>query len=267
MKGLGIRNGDLQPSNDDGHGYTTIEAYQHAHSFYHYINTNHLINTLLKYVAETDISEENYHIAHLPEEYPHVNIWTKDSNPDDVYHCYGGFCENLCDDPRLHNSIECLKLALERKPIDPTEAIRILANGMHLIQDYFVHLNSPGLGNTGVSHGVNVMIDSDGDSIPDTYAGRYVDNINWDCHSSPTNISEHYNLQSTDLFQASFWHYHQNRSDCWRYLAALYTTAHYMTAFDANDSSMYIDSLAKGTVPNGETPFHIDLLSNMVRVG
>ncbi len=255
------------------HSEITTDAYNASGTFHTYLTTYGLTTLLLDKVQAADDDAEKYYVAHLDDlYYPGygINIVEANGDPDRVQHVTSILSYHLPDDQRLRNSIECLKLALQLKAGSPTtgqrqESMRIFANGLHLLQDYFAHYNAPGMGTTGVPHGVTNLVDTNGNGVPDTAAGELVDDIHWDCHSDSGNSLVPYALREINLFHSPYWHYHADKADAWRYQAAYQSTIEYMQAYAVYaNATTFENVLARGTVINGTTTTYIDLLTRII---
>ncbi|HEX2101833.1 MAG TPA: hypothetical protein VHF69_14265, partial [Candidatus Synoicihabitans sp.] len=144
--GVTTRGASLTNSNASGHGKLTIDAYNASGTFKTWLTGGNasgldLTNTLLKYVAEADVAAEKTYVAQLDDNYPGYDIIENATN-DSVQHCAAAIRFDLADDPRLWNARECIRLAIQLKNSDPATAVRIFANGIHLLQDYFAHGNA-----------------------------------------------------------------------------------------------------------------------------
>lgn len=255
------------------HAEITTDGYNNSGTFHTYLTTYGLTSLLLQKVQEADDDPEKYYVAHLDDLYypsAGINIVEANGDPDRVQHVTSILSYSLPSDQRLRNSIECLKLALQLKSGSPTtaqrqESIRIFANGLHLLQDYFAHMNAPGTGSTGVPHGVTNLVDTNGNGVPDTAAGELIDDIHWDCHSDSGNSAIPNSLREIDIFYSPYWHYHADKNDCTRYVQAYQATIEYMQAYAVYESAATFESvLARGTIINGSTTTYIDLLTRVI---
>lgn len=255
------------------HEEITIDGYDNSGTFKSYITTYGLTTLLRDTVQDADSTSEKYYVAHLDDIYypsAGIDIVEASGDPDRVQHVTSILSYHLPDDQRLRNAIECLDLALQIKAGSPTtaereESMRIFANGLHLLQDYFAHYDAPGKGSTGVSHGVTNLVDTNNDGTPDTPAGELVDDLHWDCHSDSGNGLVPYSLREIDLFRSPYWHYHASKTSSWRYQAAYHSTIEYMQAYAVYESASTFESvLARGYVVNFGVTTYVDLLTRIV---
>jgi hypothetical protein len=262
--GVTTRGADLTNSNSKGHGKITIDAYNASGTFKTWLQGGNasgtdLTNTLLKYVAEADVDEEKAYVASLDNTYSGYLIIST-SNDTSVQHCAGAIRFNLADDPRLWNARECIRLAIQLKNSDPSTAVRVLANGLHLLQDYFAH------GNASCTppdpHGIptTIEVDTNGDGTPDTPAGDLCDELLWDNHSNPADSTD-LSYQMTNPYISSWWHKHASFDQSWRYQASWDLTIEAMQCVAVYSSiSTFDNALANGYVINGPRTTRIDLL-------
>lgn len=264
--GVTTRGASLTNSNAKGHGKITIDAYNASGTFKTWLQGGNasgadLTNTLLKYVAEADVEAEKTYVAQLDDNYPSAGIdIVENATNDSVQHCAGAIRFNLADDPRLWNARECIRLAIQLKDSSPSTAVRVFANGIHLLQDYFAH------GNASCSppdpHGIptTVKVDTNGDGTPDTPAGDLCDDLLWDNHSHASDSTD-LSYQLTNPYISSWWHKHTSFGLSWRYQASWDLTIEAMQCLAVYGSiSSFDDALANGYVINGPRTTRIDLL-------
>lgn len=267
------------------HAEITEDAYNNSGTFRSYLTSYDLASYLLQKVQDADNDDEKYYVAHL-DDASYATLCRQNgltiieaggdaenggsSDPDRVQHVTSILSYHLPNDQRLHNAVAGLKLSLLLKSGSPTasqrqESMRIFANGLHLLQDYFAHLNAPGEGSTGVAHGVTNLVDTDGDGIADTAAGELLDDIHWDCHSDSGNSPIPNSEREINIFHSPYWHYHADKADCTRYVQVYNTTIEYMQAYAVYENAATFESvLARGTVINGSTTTYIDLLTRVI---
>lgn len=250
------------------HSELAASALQDASAFGRYASQYELVPYLLQAVQEADNESEKSYTAGLEKSHPGIRM-IKGDDPTKVQHTSSLLSHHLPDDARLHNAMECLKIAhrlrLAAVTVDERrEAMRIFADGLHLVQDYFAHLNAPGRGKTGFSHGVGNLIDTDSDGTPDMPAGRLVDNVNWDCHSDNGNDLVPQHLRVINYFHSPFWHQHPAKEESWRYQAALHAGIEYMECYLAEDGpARFTKVLANGYVVHGGVRTYLDLITHI----
>jgi hypothetical protein len=266
--GVTTAGASLTNSNASGHGKVTIDAYNASGTFKTWLtggnaSGTNLTNTLLKYVAEADVAAEKTYVAHLDNNYSGYDIWEHPSDANSVQHCCAAIRYNLAEDPRLHNARECVRLAIQLKNSSPATAVRILANGLHLIQDYFAHGNAPGGGAGDPPHGIptSIMVDTNGNGVADTPAGELCDELFWDNHNDSGGTIP-WSQRVTNPYTASWWHKHGALSSSWRYNASWDLTIEAMQCFAIYGNVDSLDNaFARGTVINGPRETWIDLLT------
>lgn len=250
------------------HGELAANALRNTGAFEQYASKHGLIPQLLQAVQDADNETEKTYTADLEKSHPDVRM-IKGDDPTKVQHTSPVLSYHLPDDSRLHNALECLKIAHRLRLAAVTadehrEAMRIFADGLHLVQDYFAHLNAPGRGKTGFSHGVKNLVDTNGDGTPDMPAGRLVDNVNWDCHSDDGNDLVPPHLRVINYFYSPFWHKHPAKEESWRYQAALHAGIEYMECYLAEDGpARFKKVLAAGYVVHGGVRIHLDLITHI----
>ncbi len=251
------------------HGQLAATAMKGAKAFENYASQQSLEAYVVKAVQDADNESEKVFTADLEKSHPGVRMIRGD-DPTKVQHTSPVLAYHLPDDTRLHNALECLRISreLRAKAATPAEhhaAMRIFADGLHLVQDYFAHLNAPGRGKTGVSHGVSNLIDTDGDGAPDTPAGKVVDNVNWDCFSDYGNDLVPVHLRVINYFYSPFWHKHPAKEQCWRYQAALHAGMEYMECYLVGDGlARFTKVLTDGYVTHGGERTYLDLITHVV---
>ena len=271
--GVTTRGADLTNSNTKGHGKITIDAYNASGTFKTWLQGGNsggtdLTGTLLKYVAEADVDAEKTYVAQLDDNYPTagIDIIENDTN-DSVQHCAAAIRFNLIDDPRLWNARECIRLAIQLKTSSPSTAVRVFANGIHLLQDYFAHGNASCVAPD--PHGIptTVKVDTNGDGLPDTPAGDLCDDLLWDNHSNPAD-STNLSYQILNPYISSWWHKHTSFSLSWRYQASWDLTIEAMQCLAVYGTIASFDNaLANGYVVNGPRTTRIDLLLRNAQFG
>ncbi len=250
------------------HGHLAAAAAERASAFQAYASAHGLVERVVQGVQDADNESEKVFTANLEKAYPGIRMIRGD-DPTKVQHTSPILAYFLPDDTRLHNALECLKIAhgLRRQAITEENhqaAIRIFSDGLHLVQDYFAHLNAPGRGNTGFSHGVGNLIDTNGDGKPETPAGRVVDNVYWDCHSDLGNerVPEH--LRVINYFHSPFWHKCSTKEESWRYRAALEGGIEYMECYLADDGPVrFRKVLSNGYVIRDGKRTYLDLITHI----
>jgi hypothetical protein len=250
------------------HSELAATALKDAVAFESYASKYELTPYLLQAVQDADNESEKVFTADLEKSYPGIRM-IRGEYPTKVQHTSPILSYHLPDDARLHNALECLRIAHRRRVVAVTaderrEAMRIFADGLHLVQDYFAHLNAPGLGKTGFSHGVGNPVDTNGDGVPDMPAGRLVDNVNWDCHSDHGNDLVPTHLRVINYFHSPFWHKHPAKEDSWRYQAALHSGIEYLECYLAEDGPARFEKvLANGYVVHGGVRTYLDLITHI----
>jgi hypothetical protein len=250
------------------HGALAGVAVKEAPAFAAYASAHGLVDNVVQGVQDADNESEKVFTADLAKSYPGIRMITGD-DPTKVQHTSPVLAYHLPDDTRLHNALECLKIAHGLRRVAATAdehraAMRIFADGLHLVQDYFAHLNAPGRGNTGVSHGVKNRVDTNGDGKADTPAGRLVDNVFWDCHSDHGNDLVPAHLRVINYFHSPFWHKHEAKEDSWRYQAALRAGVEYMECYLAEDGpARFEQALTDGYVSHGGERTYLDLITHI----
>jgi len=250
------------------HGMLAASAAKEAKAFEAYASMHGLIPDVVQAVQDADNESEKVFTADLAKSFAGVRMITGD-DPTKVQHTSPVLAYHLPDDTRLHNALECLKIAHGLRLVAATEAehraaMRIFGDGLHLVQDYFAHLNAPGRGSTGFSHGVGNLIDTDGDGTPDTPAGRVVDNVTWDCHSDRGNDLVPVHLRVINYFYSPFWHKYPAKEQTWRYQAALNAGIEYMECYLAEDGPVrFRRVLSDGYVERGGVRTWLDLITHI----
>ncbi len=250
------------------HGALAAAAVPAAPAFEAYAAKHGLVPAVVQGVQDADNESEKVFTADLEKSHPGIRMITGD-DPTKVQHTSPVLAHYLPDDTRLHNALACLKIARGLRLAAVTEAdhraaMRIFADGLHLVQDYFAHLNAPGLGRTGFSHGVGNLIDTDGDGKPDTPAGKVVDNVNWDCHSDAGNDLVPVHLRVINYFYSPFWHKYAAKEDSWRYQAALHAGIEYLECYLAEEGlARFTKVLADGYVTQGGKRTYLDLITHL----
>lgn len=250
------------------HGELAATAAKEAKAFEAYASKHGLVSYVVQAVQDADNESEKVFTADLAKAYPGIRMITGDE-PTKVQHTSPVLAYYLPDDTRLHNALECLKIAHGLRLAAGTEeehraAMRIFGDGLHLVQDYFAHLNAPGRGKTKFSHGVGNLIDTDGDGTPDTPAGRVVDNVNWDCHSDYGNDLVPVHLRVINYFYSPFWHKYPAKEQTWRYQAALHAGIEYMECYLAEDGvARFRKVLSDGYVVHDGVRTYLDLITHI----
>ena len=250
------------------HGELAATAAKEAKAFEAYASKHGLVPYVVQAVQDADNESEKVFTADLAKTYPGIRMITGD-DPTKVQHTSPVLAYYLPDDTRLHNALECLKIAHGLRLTAGTEeehraAMRIFGDGLHLVQDYFAHLNAPGRGKTKFSHGVGNLIDTDGDGTPDTPAGRVVDNVNWDCHSDYGNDLVPVHLRVINYFYSPFWHKYPAKEQTWRYQAALHAGIEYMECYLAEDGvARFRKALSDGYVVHDGVRTYLDLITHI----
>jgi FG-GAP-like repeat len=269
--GVTTRGASLSASNASGHGKITIDAYNASGTFKTWLTGGNgsgtdLTKTLLTYVAEADVEAEKTYVAQLDDNYSGYDIIENATN-DSVQHCAAAIRFNLADDPRLWNARECIRLAIQLKTSSPATSVRIFANGIHLLQDYFAH------GNASCTppdpHGIpaTVKVDTNGDLVTDTLAGNLCDDLLWDNHSNPADSTD-LSYQTFNPYISSWWHKHTSFGLSWRYQASWDLTIEAMQCLAVYNSIASFDTaLASGYVVNGPRTTRIDLLLRNAQFG
>ncbi len=250
------------------HGELAATAAKQAKTFEAYASQHGLVPYVVRMVQDADNESEKIFTADLAKSHPGIRMLTG-SDPTKVQHTSPVLAYYLPHDTRLHNALECLKIAQGLRLAAATEgeqraAMRVFSDGLHLVQDYFAHLNAPGLGKTGFSHGVGNLIDTDGDGKPDKPAGKVVDNVYWDCHSDYGNDLVPVHLRVINYFYSSFWHQYPAKEQTWRYQAALHAGIEYMECYLAKDGlARFTKVLADGYVVQGGVRTYLDLITHI----
>lgn len=263
--GIGSRGGSQTNSNAQGHGKITIDAYNSTGTFKTWLtggNTSgtDLTSTLLKYVGEADVPEEKTWVAQLDDNYPAAGIdIIENATNDSVQHCASVLRYNLADDPRLWNARECVRLAIYLRDSNPSTAVRSLANGIHLLQDYFAHGNASCV--PPDPHGIptSIKVDTNGDGTLDTPAGDLCDDLLWDNHSNPSDSAD-MTYQISNPYLVSWWHKVSSFGLSWRYQASYDLTIEAMQCVTGGSISTFDNALSRGTVINGPRTTSIDLV-------
>ena len=268
--------GSLANSDTKGHGKITIDAFNdpRAAAFKSYMNSipdtgyGLMQPRLLQYVRLQDTPEEKAWVARLddpgnPACPISIDIYENEAN-DKVQHVAAHAVSVLKEDKRLHNALEILRLAIywKKEGKKPELQFRLLGNGLHLLQDYFAHLNSGRVG--GQPHGVptNLKVDNDGDGIAEKPVGDIMDGIYWDNHSNDTPN----NMKISDAFNLSYWHKVTNMADNYRYQQSRELSIKYMNAFMAETEADFVRALDLGFVENGNTSerYYINYFSKVI---
>lgn len=250
------------------HGELAATAAKEARAFAAYASKHGLLSHVEQVVKDADNESEKVFTADLEKSYPGIRMITGD-DPTKVQHTSPLLAYHLPDDTRLHNALECLRIAHGLRLAAATgeehrAAMRIFGDGLHLVQDYFAHLNAPGRGRTGFSHGVGNLIDTNGDGMPDTPAGRVVDHVNWDCHSDHGNDLVPVHLRVIDYFHSPFWHKYPAKEQSWRYQAALHAGIEYMECYLAGDGlARFKKVLTDGYVVHDGVRTYLDLITHI----
>ncbi len=251
------------------HGQLAATAMEGAKTFENYASQQGLGAYVVQAVQDADNESEKVFTADLEKSYPGIRM-IKGDDPTKVQHTSPVLAYHLPDDTRLHNALECLKISRELRlkattPVEHHAAMRIFADGLHLVQDYFAHLNAPGRGKTGFSHGVGNLIDTNGDGTPDTPAGKVVDNVNWDCFSDYGNDFVPAHLRIINYFYSPFWHKHSAKEQGWRFQAALHAGMEYMECYLAEDGlARFTKALTDGHVIHDGERIELDLITHIV---
>jgi len=250
------------------HGDLAATAARHAPAFERYASAHGLVSAVVQGVQDADNESEKVFTADLERSNPDVRMLRGD-DPTKVQHTSPILAYHLPDDTRMHNALECLKIASRLRMAAKSEedhrvAMRIFADGLHLVQDYFAHLNAPGRGNTKFSHGVSNLIDADGDGTPETPAGKVVDNVYWDCHSDFGNDLVPTHLRVINYFYSPFWHKYPAKEQSWRYQAALHAGSEYMECYLAGDgTARFAKALTDGYVTHEGSRIYLDLITHI----
>lgn len=264
--------GSAANSNTKGHGKIAMDAYNdsRASAFKSAMESAGMTNTLLQYISEQDQASEKAWVAQLDDpENPEAGVpldIMENSTNDSVQHAAGHIRTLLIQDPRLHNAVELLKNAIYWKTRNNTRAYRNLGNGLHLIQDYFAHLNCGRVGG-GEPHGIpsSLKVDNNGDGTPETAIGNIVDSLDWDCHNEHS-AGTPYETRVSNEFDVAQWHKDTNWTRNYRYLQSKEMTLKYMNSFMAGTEADFVKSLEQGYVQNGNTStiYYINLVSKLV---
>lgn len=250
------------------HGGLAAAAAKAAPAFEAYASSHGLVPYVVQAVQDADNESEKVFTADLEKAHPGIRM-IKGDDPTKVQHTSPVLAYFLPEDTRMHNAIECLKIARQLRKAAGTEAehraaMRIFGDGLHLVQDYFAHLNAPGRGSTGFSHGVGNLIDLNGDGTPETPAGRVVDDVLWDCHSDHGNDLVPAHLRVINYFYSPFWHRYPAKEQTWRYQAALQAGIEYMECYLAEEGvARFTQVLAKGYVEHGGVRTYLDLITHI----
>ncbi|GGD64462.1 discoidin domain-containing protein [Paenibacillus nasutitermitis] len=277
--GVTTRGADLTSSNNSGHGKITMSAYNdtRASSFKSYMNSipdtgyGLMGPRLLKYVAEADVADEKKWVAELddpgnPETPISIDISENAAN-DSVIHVAAHQVTNLKNDARMNNALEMLKLAIHWKKQNqkPELQFRLLANGVHLLQDYFAHLDAGH--DPGNPHNIdaNLKVDNNGDGIPETPVGdgNVMDSLNWDNHSDH-NSGLPYDMRISDVYNLTYWHKDTNWNNNYRFKQCTELSINYFNAFMSETEADFEKSLNQGFVVNGSTTTYINYISKVV---
>lgn len=254
--------------NLEGHTALSENAVKLTPTFEQYAASQGLVSYVPQAVLNADKESEKVFTADLDKAYPGIRM-IRGEYPTKVQHTSPILAYYLPEDTRLHNAIECLKIShqlrLDAATADEHRAaMRIFCDGLHLVQDYFAHLNAPGRGKTGFSHGVGNLVDTDDDGTPDLPAGKLVDNVNWDCHSDHGNDLVPPHLRVINYFYSPFWHRYPTKEETWRYQAALQAGIEYMECYLAPDGpARFVKTLEKGYVERGGQRTYLDLITHI----
>ncbi|CAG7644737.1 hypothetical protein PAESOLCIP111_04790 [Paenibacillus solanacearum] len=277
--GVGTRNASLTNSNSSGHGKITMDAYNdsRASAFKTYMNSipdtgyGTMSSRLLRFVAEADVADEKKWVAELDDagnpDVPIAISISENATNDSVIHLAGHAVTSMKNDVRLHNATEMLRVAIYWKKLNqkPELQFRLLANGVHLAQDYFAHLN--GGRDSGMPHGINsaLKVDDNGDGIAESAVGdgNVMDSLNWDNHSDH-NSGLPYVLRIADAFNVSYWHKDTNWNNNYRYKQSKELSISYFNAFMSETEADFVKSLEQGFVVNGSTTTYINFFGKVV---
>jgi hypothetical protein len=271
--GVATSGASLTYSNSSGHGKLATDAFNdtRAAAFKTYMNSVSMQSTLLKYVAEADVPAEKTWVAQLDDggstDVPITLDIYENATNDSVIHVAAHQVTDLKLDARLHNALEMLKLAVYWKNLNQKSSLqfRLLANGAHLVQDYFSHLDAGH--DAGNQHNVddNLKVDDDGDGVAESSVGapNVMDSLNWDNHSDH-NSGLPYNLRVANVYNLSYWHKDTNWANNYRYNQAVELTINYYNSFMAGTVADFEKTLNQGYVVNGSTTTYIDFISKVI---